>query len=395
LTATPALVTKFELIESSVAGEVLERNREIHCALNALISRKHFFMIGPPGTAKSFMVRRIVDRIDFSKEANANEAYFQWLLTKYTTPEEVFGPPSLADLEEGRYRRNTERKLPRAYVAFLDETFKANSSILNALLTIMNERQFFNNDDDSSTPVSSIFAASNEMPMDDNLWALWDRLHFRFKVEPVRESGNFIAMLRTPRNPNPDKLLTWAEIRQAQTEAAGVELPPDLFDALKMLRDNLRNEGIEPTERRFVESLGIIQAEAWMNGRDVADIDDMRVLRHVLWSDEEQIRQVERMVLELANPLDKEAHDLLERVDALDAELAKAVRDADTPKAVAKQAVEIHAKLHKAKTRMDDLEKRAQENGRQSDVLAQLQGRFVEVAKRLMSQGFGLPGDDA
>jgi MoxR-like ATPase len=157
----------------------------------------------------------------------------------------------------------------------------------------------------------------------------------------------------------------------------------------------LRNEGIEPTERRFVESLGIIQAEAWMNGRDVADIDDMRVLRHVLWSDEEQIRQVERMVLELANPLDKEAHDLLERVDALDAELAKAVRDADTPKAVAKQAVEIHAKLHKAKTRMDDLEKRAQENGRQSDVLAQLQGRFVEVAKRLMSQGFGLPGDDA
>lgn len=395
MTITTDLSKKFEILEATVNGDVLERSREIHCALNALVARKHFFMIGPPGTAKSYMVRRIVDRVDFAAEKNNSEAYFQWLLTKYTTPEEVFGPPNLADLEEGRYRRNTERKLPVSFIAFLDEIFKANSSILNALLTIMNERLFFNNGDDERTPVSTIFAASNEMPMDDNLWALWDRLHFRFKVEPVRESGNFITMLRTKRDPEPPKLLTWAEIRQAQQEASTVELPSDLFDALKMLRDNLKNEGIEPTERRFVECLGIIQAEAWLNGRDVADIDDMRVLRHVLWSDEEQIRQVERMVLELANPLDKEAHDLLERVEALDAELAKAVRDADTPKAVAKQAVEIHAKLHKAKTRMDDLEKRAAENGRQSDVLTTLQGRFVEVAKRLMSQGFGLPGDES
>lgn len=384
---------KFTALENAVNVDVLERSREVHCALNALVSRKHFFMIGNPGTAKSYMIRRIVDRIDYGVQDDGNAAYFQWLLTKYTTPEEVFGPPSLADLEEGRYRRNTERKLPRSYVSFLDEIFKANSSILNALLTIMNERLFFNGGDDEKTSVATIFAASNEMPADDNLWALWDRLHFRFKVEPIREAGNFIKMLSTTRDPNPEKIVTWAEVMQAQEEAAKVELPPDLFDTLKVLRDNLKDNGIEPTERRFVECLGIIQAEAWLNGHTVAEIDDMRVLKHVLWNDEEQIRQVERLVLELANPLDKEAHDLLERVDALDAELKKAIKDADTPKAVAKQAVEIHAKLHKAKTRMDDLEKRAKDNGRTSDVLATLQARFVEVARRLMAEGFQISPD--
>lgn len=386
---TLTIPQKFQALEDALNVDVLERTREVHAAAVALVSRKHFFMIGPPGTAKSFLIRRLVDRIDFGDH---EEAYFQWLLTKYTTPEEVFGPPSLVDLEQGNFRRNTRRKLPRATITFLDEVFKANSSILNALLTIMNERLFFNGDDSESVPVSTIFAASNEMPADEGLHALWDRLHFRFEVKPVQDSGNFIKMLSTVREKNPDPILTWDEIEEAQATAAAVVLPADIFEAMKALRDNLKKEGIEPTERRFNEALDIIRAEAYLVGRDTAEIDDMRSLRHVMWARLEDQRIVERTVLELANPTDKEAHELLERVEKLETELLNAIQNADNPKAVAKQAVEIHAKLHKAKGKMDDLEKRVKDSGRKSDVLDTLNRKFVEVAKVLMKDGFGMEG---
>lgn len=389
-TATLTIPQKFEALEDALNIDVLERTREIHAAMVALVSRKHFFMIGPPGTAKSFMIRRLVDRLDFGVDP---EAYFQWLLTKYTTPEEVFGPPSLLDLERGEFRRNTARKLPKARITFLDEIFKANSSVLNAFLTIMNERLFFNGADVEEVPVSTIFAASNEMPSDEGLHALWDRLHFRFEVKPVQDSGNFIKMLSTVREKNPAAILTWEEIQEAQETAAQVALPVDIFEAMKALRDNLKKEGVEPTERRFNEALDIVRAEAYLASRDTAEIDDMRSLRHVMWSRLEDQRIVERTVLELANPTDKEAHELLERVEKLESELLNAIQNADNPKAVAKQAVEIHAKLHKAKGRMDDLEKRVKDSGRKSDVLDTLNRKFVEVAKVLMKDGFGMEGE--
>jgi MoxR-like ATPase len=384
---TQTLPDKFASLEGALNIDVLERGREIHCASNALVSRRHFFMLGPPGTAKSYLVRRLVHRIDFGEDPNH---YFQWLLTKYTTPEEIFGPPLLTELKKGNYIRNTNRKLPLALVALLDEIFKANSSILNALLTIMNERLFFNGADDAEVPLSSIFGMSNEMPADEGLHALWDRLHFRFEVKPVQDGGNFVAMLSTIRDPHPEPILTWDDVVQAQQEAAKVVLGPDIFESLKLLRDNLAKEGIEPTERRFMESLAIIRAEAFLNGRTHAEIDDLRVLRHVLWSRTEDQRVVERTVLELANPIDKEAHDLLERVEGLRNDLLKAVKEADNPRAVAKQAVEIHGKLHKAKQKMDDLQKRVNESGRKSDILEGLEKMFVDVAKLLMTQGFGM-----
>lgn len=386
------LVTRLGAIESRLSVDVLERPREIHAALNALVSRKHFFMLGPPGTAKSFLIRRLTDRIDFTAETNADEALFQWLLTRYTTPEEVFGPPSLADLEQGRYKRNTTRKLPRSSVAFLDEIFKANSSILNALLTIMNERLFNNGEDNEHVPLSSIFAASNEMPQDDGLWALWDRLHFRFSIKPLQDSGNFVKMLSAQREVVPEKLVTWSEVLVAQKEAAQVTLTSDIYDAMKLLRDLLRAQGVEPTERRFFECLDIIRAEAWLGGKTVAEIDDMRILRHVLWGREEDIKTVERIILELANPLDKEAAELLERVEGLEADLQKAIAESDGSKELGKRAVEIYSKLTKLKNLIGDLETRCQNAGRKSEEMDHLQERFKSVASRLYNDAFGVSG---
>lgn len=386
MTTSLTLPGKFDHMENILAHEIQERTREVHTAMLAILSQRHHFQLGPPGTAKSLLVSRIAKRI----EGLGDEGYFHWLLTRYTTPEEIFGPPSLPLLKEGQYYRVTDRKLPRASFVFLDEIFKANSSILNANLTAMNERLFFNGEDDPNIPLITLFAASNEMPESEELSALWDRLHFRHHIKPMQESGNFMRMLTTPMESNPEPLLTLDEIREAIGLVGHIEVPSDIFDALKTLRDSLREQGVEPTDRRWMDCLPIIQAEAFMNDRTVADIEDMRPLMHVLWSDEREMKTVIKEVLELANPIDREANDLLERITELESELRRVIKDGDNNKAIAKQAVEIHGKMQRAKARMDDLKDRAEESGRKAPILDELHGKFVAVAKMLMQDGFGV-----
>src|SRR5213594_3192166 len=128
---------KLKNIREELKQMFLERNDLIDGALAALLSSHHLLIIGPPGTAKSMLADELCRRIEGAD-------YFQWLLTKFSTPEEIFGAVSLRGLEQDDYRRVTDHKLPEAHIAFLDEIFKANSSILNALLTVINERVFHN-----------------------------------------------------------------------------------------------------------------------------------------------------------------------------------------------------------------------------------------------------------
>lgn len=383
------LADKFERLSNVVCGEIVEREKAVHAALNALVSKKHHYQIGPPGTAKSFLVTRIVKRI----EGLSEDDYFRWLLTNYTTPEELYGVPSVPHLREGMYYRITDRKLPKARIAFLDEIFKGNSSILNANLTIMNERLFFNGDDDPNVPLCSMFAASNELPHSEELHALWDRLHFRLEIKPLTSSSSFIRMLGTFIDPNPDPILSWDDIAAAQQIVSEVHLPSEIFDQLKTLRDELKEKGIEVTERRWMESLDVIRGEAFLNKRLEADIDDMRPLRHLLWARLEDQREVEKSVLQLANPIDREADDLLERLEQLEVDLRNALQDADNPRQAAKQAVEVHGKLSKAKSRIDDLKRRAEDSNRRTEKLQEVKDKFIEVARKLMNEGFGVEGE--
>src|SRR3990172_9223884 len=157
-------------IRDELAQTFLERSEVIDGALAALLAGQHVLLIGPPGTAK-------------------------WLLTKFTTPEELFGAVSLRALENDEYRRVTTHKLPEAHIAFLDEVFKANSSILNSILTLMNERRFHNGRDPIDVPLITLFGASNELPEEDELQALYDRFLLRFVVGYVKEDFRFLRML--------------------------------------------------------------------------------------------------------------------------------------------------------------------------------------------------------
>src|SRR5580765_2988672 len=171
-----------------------ERAELIDGALCALLSGSHVLIIGPPGTAKSMLSDELCRRIE-----GAN--YFQWLLTKFSTPEEIFGAVSLKALEQDDYRRVTSRKLPEAHIAFLDEIFKANSSILNAILTLINERLFHNGKEVGSVPLLTLFGASNELPEEEELTALYDRFLVRFVVGYITEDYHFLRMLESQKSP--------------------------------------------------------------------------------------------------------------------------------------------------------------------------------------------------
>ncbi len=185
--AEPTLTTKLRALRDALLTNLVERDVPIRLALLAAVAGEHLLLVGPPGTAKSLVARRL-------GQAFVGTTYFERLLTRFTVPEELFGPLSIKALEQDRYVRQTAGYLPTASVAFIDEIFKANSAILNALLTLLNEREFDNGTKREKVPLIAVIAASNELPEGAELDALYDRFLLRLHVGPVSEAG-FDALL--------------------------------------------------------------------------------------------------------------------------------------------------------------------------------------------------------
>lgn len=272
---------KIQAIYKHLTGTFVERQDIVYGLLTALIARQHLLLIGSPGTAKSAILVELARCI-------TGAAYFQRLLTKFSTPEEIFGPVSLKGLEQDIYQRNTKDKLPEAHIGFVDEIFKANSAILNTLLTLINERIFENNGHLIQAPLMSLFGASNEYPEEDeNLAALYDRFLLRYEVGPIMEAMAFAAML-TSKAPTQRPQITLTELQQLQDSARMVQITQDIIDALVFLRKDLIEKNIIPSDRRWKQSLSLIQARAVINGRNIADISDMEILKDCLWETPDQ-----------------------------------------------------------------------------------------------------------
>jgi len=296
------LLTKLRALRQELCSILLERDVAIEAALLALLTGEHLLLLGPPGTAKSLMVRSLCERI-------GGATYFERLLTRFSTPEEIFGPLSLSALEQDQYRRVTAGTLVEAHLAFVDECYKANSSILNSLLGIMNERVYHEAGQAIPVPLLSLFGASNETPEDDSLAALHDRFLLRVTV-PYLADDDSLRTLLTLGSQQPNATITLDELKQAQAEVRSLALTDDTREAIIAIKHALEEDGIAASDRRWKATANLVRAKSWLEGDATTSSDHCEILVHALWSEPGQQRVVERCVSRICNPLNLEAVEL-------------------------------------------------------------------------------------
>ena len=279
---------RLRLLRDALLSGLVERDLPVRLALIAALAGEHLLLVGPPGTAKSLIARRL-------HLAFAQSSYFERLLTRFTVPEELFGPLSIKGLEEDRYERLTAAYMPTASIAFLDEIFKANSAILNSLLTLLNEREFDNGTRRDKTPLIAVIGASNELPDSEELNALFDRFLLRLHVGSVsKEAFPSLIGLRGHTTPDvPEALkLTDADVVEIQVAAETIEVPDDVVALLCALREWSSVESIPVSDRRWRKIVKMLQVSALTNGRRIVSIWDCWLLQHCLWNTPEDREKV-------------------------------------------------------------------------------------------------------
>lgn len=353
----------------------LERGELIDGALSALLSSNHLLIIGPPGTAKSMLADELCRRIEGAE-------YFQWLLTRFTTPEEIFGAVSLKALEQDDYRRVTTRKLPEAHIAFLDEIFKANSSILNAILTLINERLFHNGKTVVHVPLLTLFGASNELPEEEELTALYDRFLLRFVVNYIAEDFRFLRMLESQAQPQ-RTILSLDELNHLQQAVRDVAIPPHVYRSIADIRRQLNKKNIQASDRRYRQSLALLQAHAFLEGGSDVQERDLFFLEHVLWRDPAEHDTVRGTIRELLLGYEEEITELLYESREI---RESASRPGQTSDERARALIELHTKLRNILAKVDQIMEKARRLGRPLDRVATVRNEIEQLQKEMLEQ---------
>jgi MoxR-like ATPase len=367
-------LAKIARIRDELNRGFLERADLIDGALTALLSSNHVLVIGPPGTAKSMLADELCRRIE-----GAN--YFQWLLTKFSTPEEIFGAVSLKGLEEDDYRRVTLHKLPEAHIAFLDEIFKANSSILNALLTVINERVFHNGRERVQVPLITMFGASNELPDEDELTALYDRFMLRFMVDYISEEFRFLKMLEGAK-PEARTVMTFAELDAARAETANVSMASGIIRSVADLRRELATQQIVVSDRRWKNSLDVLRAHAIVLGRNTVTEDDLIFLEHVLWKDPEEQPKVREAIRRLVKGYEEEARELL--IQSQELKEYALDRQWESDELRNRALIEAHTKIANILVKFDNLLREATDSGKSVTSATAMRAQVKDLQQNML-----------
>lgn len=286
----PQVVQRLSNVARVLESTFLGKSETVRLMLVASVAGEHMLLVGPPGTAKSAIVRMFAKLVD--------ARYFEYLLTRFTEPNEIFGPIDIQAFRSGSYQRRMEGMLPTGEIVFLDEVFKANSAILNSLLGLLNERVYTVGGTVVKVPLISAFGASNEVPNDDDLMAVFDRFLIRLKSDNL-DSYHFQDLLVRGLAHEAAKIT--GEYDRMQPQLAGADLRtlhltfgermrkiPEAFLAqYKGLIFQIRAEGVSISDRRAVKMLKLFCASSLLDGRATPDPSDFFLLKHI-WNNLDQ-----------------------------------------------------------------------------------------------------------
>jgi len=286
---------------------VIEKEEVIALSLLSSVAGESIFLLGAPGVAKSLIARRL-------KYAYKDGSSFEYLMNRFSTPDEIFGPVSISQLKDhDKYERIVKNYLPTATVVFLDEIWKAGPSIQNALLTVLNEKIYRNGEQEIQVPMKALISASNELPSKgEGLEALWDRFLVRLIVDGVKDKQSFNDMISKTLNSYSDTVVEALKISDDEYEKWNklideIEIPENVFNVIHVIRSfidqhNQREEnGENPiyiSDRRWRKIVRLLRTSAFLNDRKAVDLMDCFLIKDCLWNETEQIQATSQFVID-------------------------------------------------------------------------------------------------
>lgn len=303
-----SLLKRALLFVNELAKPFVGREEEAFVIALAIFTGEHVVLIGEPGTAKSAIARRAANLI--------NARFFKYLLTKFTEPDELFGPIDINALREGKYVRITKDKLPEAEIAFIDEIFNANSAILNMFLTIMNERIVYDGYSEIKAPLWTMIAATNTVPDEPELQALYDRFLFKHFVKPVGEdkwAQLLDACWRIEMNLYEEiqPVMSIEDVKEINKLLFTVDLG-NVKEKLLKLYAVLEDHGLHVTDRRKGKILKAIAASALVNQRFKAIEEDLMVLKATAPNNRDEYDQIYSILLDEIKSVESRIKELIE-----------------------------------------------------------------------------------
>lgn len=302
--------TKVKLLLEALNEGVFEKEEAIRLSLLTSVAGESIFFLGAPGVAKSLIARRL-------KFAFKDAKSFEYLMNRFSTPDEVFGPISVTQLQQDNYMRIVENYLPDAEIVFLDEIWKAGPAIQNTLLSVLNEKVFRNGKEEMKVKLKGLISASNELPSEndghgDSVEALWDRFLLRLVIGGVEDEGNFNSMISEDLKPTVDNVadnlkITDEEYKKWDKEIDAVAIPNEVFKVIDVIRKKIQQANNELAEgekeyyisdRRWRKIVRILRTSAFLNDRKEVDLMDCFLIKDCIWNDENEIETVSEIVAE-------------------------------------------------------------------------------------------------
>lgn len=296
---------RIEKLLSLINEGVYEKENEMRLALLAALAGQSILLLGPPGVAKSMVARRL-------KYVFRGAKSFEYLMSRFSTPDEIFGPISIARLKDSdKYERTTEGYLPGADVVFLDEIWKAGPAIQNTLLTVINEKTFLNGESQMKLPLKLLVGASNELPAEgEGLEALWDRFIIRYVSKSIAKDRSFLEMVMQVGSTELEEIdanlqITADEYREWQKEIDTIVVPESVQHAILVIRKELKAVEIDGTDlkrnvyvsdRRWKNIVRLLRTCAFMHNRKEVLPSDLFIAVHCLWNEPDEREPIARMV---------------------------------------------------------------------------------------------------